>query len=163
MKIHQIPIPQDSLVARYLPADYSDAFECLCPLPESVTADDVQIALWTRSPKWLDALMRLRNWLVRPFGLRTGGSEAFQKEILKGVTDRSDTETVIAEDDKHLKFYCSVILVPAGGGLSRITVCTVVRFHNRLGQAYFTVIRPFHNMIVPRMLKGTVRRLVGGR
>lgn len=162
MKTKHVPFPADSLAARYLPADYADAFECVCPLPATVTPDDVQAGFWITAPKWVEALMKLRNRLVRPFGLEGGNSmsrEEMAERIRQGTTDRSENETVVSKDDKHLRFYVSVRIVREADGLARVTTSTVVHLHNRLGKAYFTVIRPFHKLIVPSTLKNTLRRL----
>lgn len=163
MKIRQVPIPAGSLAARYLPADYADAFECACSLPATVTPDDIQRSFWTTMPGWVAALMKLRNRLVRPFGLE-GDNDKTKEEmtalVLNGVTDRSETETVTAKDDKHLKFYFSVRIVrEPEHGRARVTVCTVVHMHNKLGKAYFSIIKPFHRAIVKSTLKHTLRRL----
>lgn len=161
MKTRQVPIPADSLVAKYLPADYVDAVECVCSLPATVTPDDIQIGFWTTMPGWVAALMKLRNWLVRPFGLEGDNGKTADETaalILKGVTDRSETETVTAKDDKHLKFYGSARIIRESDGKARVTFCTVVHLHNKLGKAYFTCIKPFHKVIVKSTLSGTLRR-----
>lgn len=161
VKPHQVPIPAASLVAKYLPADYADAFECVCPLPATLTPDDVQTEFWTAPPGWVEKSMKLRNLLLRPFGLAGSpcrNSEAIKAAVLKSVTDRSETETVTAKDDKHLKFYCSVRIDREAEGRAQVTLCTVVHTHNKLGRAYFALIRPFHKLIVPATLKNTLRR-----
>ena len=38
------------------------------------------------------------------------------------------------------------------GPEAEATLATLVQFHNRWGRAYFFLIRPFHALIVPRML-----------
>ncbi|MDR1652533.1 MAG: DUF2867 domain-containing protein [Prevotellaceae bacterium] len=35
----------------------------------------------------------------------------------------------------------------------KISIITVVHFHNALGKVYFFVIRPFHKIIVKAMIK----------
>lgn len=163
MKTRQVPFPADSLAAKYLPADYADAVECVCSLPATVTPDDIQVGFWTAMPRWVAALMKLRNWLVRPFGLESGNGKTADEIavlVLKGVTDRTETETVTAKDDKHLKFYCSVLLVrEPGDGRTSVIVCTVVQIHNKLGKIYFSIIKPFHKVIVKSTLKNTLRQL----
>lgn len=105
MKIRPIPVPSDTLIARYLPADYADAFRCDCPLPETITPDDVHLAFWTTAPGWVETLTRLRDRLVRPLGLTSSGNDRSARKlwVQQSITDRSTTETVIAKDDKRLR------------------------------------------------------------
>lgn len=161
MKIRPIPVPSDTLIARYLPADYADAFSCDCPLPETITPDDVHLAFWTTAPGWVETLTRLRDRLVRPLGLTSSGNDRSARKlwVQQSITDRSTTETVIAKDDKRLRFLCSVRIDRTAGKEPRITFCTVVHLHNRSGKIYFALIRPFHERIVPATLKNALRRL----
>ena len=159
MKTKQIPFPGDSLAAKYLPADYADAFECACPLPPTVTPDDILQGFSTMTPGWVEALMKLRNALVRPFGLKYGNDKEASKSVLGQMTDRSENETVSSMDDKHLLFYVSVRLVRETPETARVTMGTIVHLHNRLGKVYFTVIRPFHKIIVQSSLKRVLRKL----
>lgn len=161
MKIRPIPVPSDTLIARYLPADYADAFRCDCPLPETITPDDVHLAFWTTAPGWVETLTRLRDRLVRPLGLTSSGNDRSARKlwVQQSITDRSTTETVIAKDDKRLRFLCSVRIDRTAGNEPRITFCTVVHLHNRSGKIYFALIRPLHKRIVPTTLKNALRRL----
>lgn len=159
MKTKQIPFPADSLAAKYLHADYADAFECACTLPPTVTPDDILQGFNTMTPGWVEALMKLRNALVRPFGLKYGNDKEASKSVLGQVTDRSENETVSSMDDKHLLFYVSVRLVRETPETARVTMGTIVHLHNRLGKVYFTVIRPFHKIIVQSSLKQVLHKL----
>lgn len=159
MKTRQIPFPADSLAAKYLPADYADAFECACTLPPTVTPDDILDGFKTAAPAWVDALMKLRNQLVRPFGLKYGSGKEPGKSVLGQVMNRSENETVSSLDDKHLLFYVSVRLVRETPETARVMMGTIVHLHNRLGKVYFTVIRPFHKIIVQSSLKRVLRKL----
>ena len=70
MKVRNSSIPPDSLVNKYLPAKYSDSCECEIISDKEITADDIQISLWTDMPDWVNHLFKLRNLLVKPFGLK---------------------------------------------------------------------------------------------
>ena len=167
---NQVGIPADSLTRQYLPADYVDAFTCDVIGVKKLTADELQIEFWTVMPGWVNSLMKLRNVLVRPFGLQTGKTEKrteeFRKVILNGgqvglisVTAKSDNETVLLLSDSHLNAYMSVI-VAQNGDLQTITVVTVVQYHNTLGRIYFFFVKPFHKIIVKATLKGTLNRIL---
>ena len=108
-------------------------------------------------------MMKLRNLLVKPFGLQNEGLGAAQLEesIRSGgsygffsVAAKSSNETVVRLDDKHLSAWMSVMTVG-----NDVYAITLVKYHNRLGRAYFFVIGPFHKIIVRSALVSAVRRL----
>jgi hypothetical protein len=78
------------------------------------------------------------------------------------VLEKTDREAVVGEDDKHLDFRVSVHLDPLPGSAPyayALTLSTIVLFHNRIGKLYFAVVKPFHQLIVPAMLRGIAKRL----
>lgn len=84
--------------------------------------------------------MKVRNILVKPFGLETG-------KVLKTedcIIEDTENEAIMRKDDKHLLFYVSIAKI----GNDLIDITTVVQYHNALGKAYFFFIKPFHKMIV---------------
>ena len=97
----------------------------------------------------LNGLMKIRNALVAPFGLKTGESRVFRKAIV----EESEREAVLSNDDKHLIFTVSLSVLPRPDGVRRISISTAVQYHNRLGRIYFALIRPFHRIIIRRMLR----------
>ncbi len=44
-------------------------------------------------------------------------------------------------------------------GLKTLTISTTVQFNNHFGKLYFLLVRPFHRLIVPAMLKGIIRQI----
>ena len=168
MKARKTDIPHASLVRQFLPADYSDSFRYTHTGPGAFSADDIQVSFWTDMPGWVDGLMNLRNTLVRPFGLKTeqdGAANDLKRCIREGgsfgfasVPAKSPDETVLLLSDKHLDAWLSV-LVERSGETAAVTASTVVRFHNRLGRVYFFFIRPFHDIIVRKMLVRAVKKV----
>lgn len=122
-------------------------------------------------PNWVNALFKLRNILVRPFGLDDGESENRSEKLKKiindgsgsaglmSVTDATDDEIVILLSDKHLDAYMSV-LIEKIESKQIVVATTLVRYHNRLGRIYFSLIRPFHMIIVKSMLINTLKRVI---
>jgi hypothetical protein len=107
-----------------------------------------------RSPRWIEALMALRDALVAPLGLRTSsrnGGTASRIGIFP-VLSETPARLVAGFDDKHLDFRVVVDVAPSAPG-QRITATTLVLTHNWLGRAYLTVILPFHRLIVRAMLR----------
>lgn len=54
--------------------------------------------------------------------------------------------------DKHLTAYFGVVAAPTGGPRHRFHVFTAVRFRHWTGPVYFNLIRPFHHLVVWRMM-----------
>ena len=171
MKCRKTNIPADSLIRQALPADYTDAFGCEIPGEIAFSPDDLQVSFWTVMPAWVNALFKLRNLLVKPFGLK-GSSHSFEllaEAIRTGKSEgmitipfKSDHETVIKLNDKHLDAHLSVYLKKAEEKTD-VIVTTVVHYHNHLGKVYFFFIKPFHAIVVKSTLKSTLKRLVYSR
>lgn len=170
MKIKKTRLNKKDLICKYLPANYTDAFEGLFSTHKPITADDIMIAFWTSSPKWVDKLFALRDWIVKPFGIQGGhdrNKEQFENAIRNfgscrfiETVDKSDSETVISADDKHLKMYFSIQTKKTNNQQQKLVASTVVHFHNWLGRAYFYIIFPFHSIVVKRMMKYSITQLL---
>jgi hypothetical protein len=108
-----------------------------------------------RGPLWTEALLRLRNLLVAPFGLKTaaptGDSAPDRVGIFPAISETPD-RLVAGLDDAHLDFRL-VVDVAGIGAERRVTATTLVLTHNWLGRTYLAVILPFHRLIVPSMLR----------
>lgn len=162
-------LPADSLIRQFLPADYMDVVDCTVNSASCASADDIQVAFWTTKPRWVNLLFKLRNWLVKPFGLKgddDGDAGAMEASIRSGgsyrimsVSAKSANETVICLDDKHLKAYMSVYLSAPDGATKRVSVITLVHYHSWLGRAYFFFIRPFHYLVAKGMLKYVLKSI----
>ena len=85
MKVCKSPLPENSRIVRYPDANYRDCFRCRLQNPGKVSPNQAMAAFWTTSPAWLKFLFRLRDLLVRPFGLKTGEGPSREKleEALK--------------------------------------------------------------------------------
>ena len=79
MKVYKSPLPENSRIIRYPDANYRDCFRCRLQNPWKVSPNQVMAAFWTTSPAWLKFLFRLRDLLVRPFGLKTGEGPSREK------------------------------------------------------------------------------------
>jgi Protein of unknown function (DUF2867) len=146
-------LPADSLGRRaLLRVDYLDVFATLVERKESLESVARRV-FGGRPPR----LMRLRDALVRPFGLRTSprgprpppGFVPGERIGLFTLFARTDQELLLGEDDKHLDF--RICLRVTGDGTASLT--TLVRFRNAWGRLYFALIRPFHAVMVRTMLR----------
>ena len=107
------------------------------------------------APRWIGALLALRNFLVAPFGLKTSAPDEPGARDTIGifpVVDQTPDRLVAGLNDKHLDFRL-VVDVASAGHTQRVTATTLVLTHNLLGRTYLAIIRPFHWLVVPAMLR----------
>jgi hypothetical protein len=135
-------------------AQFSDAY--------SVVVDDAALdarhaaeKMLGRSPRWIERLLALRNFLVTPFGLkkpvptRTGAPDTIG---IFPVVSETPARLVAGLNDKHLDFRIVVDIATSGHG-QRVTATTLVRTHNLLGRAYLAIILPFHRLVARALLR----------
>ena len=154
--------------------DYVDSFQgIVVDREDKLKSVDLGRAFFSSAPKWVDKLFGLRNKIVGMFGLKTSGSLDRQQILdnlkceqgdqvgLFRVFDKSDNEIILGEDDKHLNFRVSLFLDELKDDKlkKQITISTTVLFNNWFGRFYFLLVRPFHKLIVPAMLKGIIKQL----
>lgn len=162
-EVFAVPLPPESLAATSLPRiDYADAYLARLPTDQRYTLDQAVTLVFATAPEWVKALLRLRNALVRPFGLKVEPPQPSAvpgSPLLPGarigifsILDRRPDELLLGEDDRHLDFRVSVLLRDESEA-QWATVTTVVRFHNARGRAYFAMVRPFHKLIVPTLIR----------
>jgi Protein of unknown function (DUF2867) len=138
-------------------AQFSDAF--------SVAVDDTTLdarraaeRMLGYRPRWIAALMALRNYLVTPFGLKTPSPRRQAPVDTVGifpVLSETPDRLVAGFDDNHLDFRV-VVDVASTGPRRQVTATTLVLTHNLLGRTYLAVILPFHRIIVRAMLRHMV-------
>lgn len=135
--------------------DYFDSYGVARKTTETVKKITHKIL---KGPAWVGYLMQLRDFVVRPFGLKT--EDKIKNEQLDSNSESdfapilfsNDDEIIMGMNDKHLYFRLSVLKV-TGQENTQIFLTTVVRFNNWGGRIYFAVIRIFHGLIVRTMLK----------
>ena len=165
MKAQKTNIPPQSLVNRFLPADYTDAFSCEMNSASQLTPDDMMIRFWMDFPAWVNVLFKIRNFAVRFVGLESSANslQELEKCVRTGekcriasVPAKNENETVLLLDDKHLDAYMSV-RVETSAGQKMVYAITLVHYKKTLGRIYFFFIRPFHGLIVRSALKKVVK------
>jgi 2-polyprenyl-3-methyl-5-hydroxy-6-metoxy-1,4-benzoquinol methylase len=70
---------------------------------------------------------------------------------------KTDNETIMQLKDKHLTAELSIYVENIADNRKNISAITMVHFHNKLGIAYFFVIRPFHKIIVKTLLNKSIK------
>ena len=157
-----VSIPTEcALSSRQYDADFADAYEALVPASD-LTATEIYRAVTRQTPGWIDALMRLRNQVVQPFGLKNlsgmavvapGDAVPGKRMGLFEVVSCSDQELVLQDDDKHLLVQLSVFKQTHNHTHDKLTLSTVVHTHNTLGRIYMAFVGPAHKVIAPAVLR----------
>lgn len=134
-------------------AQFIDAFRVEVGTRQ-LSAREACTRMMLHGPRWIDALTRLRNVLVKPFGLKTSGEGAPAPHGMIGlfpVLSETPERLIAGFDDYHLDF--RVVVDVAGDAADRrVTLTTLVRTNNLLGRAYLTLIVPFHKLVARSMM-----------
>jgi hypothetical protein len=154
-------IPDKSIISNgFGKINYCDSYRIVKQTNETVDGITTQIF---KMPRWIMVLMKIRNGIVKLFGLRTGKNENAKETAYYPVgskagyftvIERNVNEIVMGEDDRHLYFRVSVLV---DREQSFIYLTTIVRFHNVLGKIYFLPVKPFHRLIIKSILKRQVQ------
>lgn len=119
-----------------------------------------------QTPRWVNALMALRNQTVRLVGIKDLGhlgnidpskpASAYVPGDRVGIftlISNTENEVLLGDHDKHLHVVLSVRKQPAGSaGVASLAVTTVVHVHNLLGRLYMLPVTPLHKLIAPAVL-----------
>lgn len=127
--------------------DYKDCYSVTLYNTKEMKSTDLMELVFVRFPKIISYLLKLRDLLVKPFGLQTGGS--FTDMIIK----QNEYEIVLGTNDKHLIFHVLLLCLPLKEKKQKISIVTYVKYNNNLGKVYFFVISIFHKFIVKSLLK----------
>ena len=70
-----------------------------------------------------------------------------------------DSLATISKSDRHLDFVIAFMTERRMNDSVYLSVCTKVRYNNRMGKFYFSIIKPFHKLICKILLKQVRRNL----
>ncbi|WP_434631820.1 DUF2867 domain-containing protein [Chromobacterium sp. CV08] len=152
------------IAARLAGADFADAWSVRAAEPQlSALGQFLRVAAAT--PRWVENCMRLRNRVVRLFGLKDLGGlsdvatrppEAFLPGDRVGIftlLENGEDEVLLGDSDKHLDVVLSVHRARQADGGAVLTLTTVVHVHNLLGRLYMLPVTPMHRLIAPATLR----------
>ncbi|MGL3105781.1 DUF2867 domain-containing protein [Bradyrhizobium sp. BR 1432] len=134
-------------------AQFIDAFRVEVGATQ-LSAREACTRMVLHGPRWIDALTRLRNILVKPFRLKTSGEGAPAPYGMIGlfpVLSETPEQLIAGFDDYHLDFRV-VVDVAGDGADQQVTLTTLVRTNNLLGRTYLTLIVPFHKLVARSMM-----------
>jgi hypothetical protein len=120
-----------------------------------LTARQAAVAMFARSPRWIETLVALRNLIVAPFGLKTSGKDEPSSGSMVGlfpVVSETPGRLVAGFNDRHLDFRVVVEVKPTVRG-QQVMSTTLVLTHNWLGRVYLSTIMPFHRLIARTTLR----------
>ena len=139
------------LIDKYLPSDYCDSVSKRIKPTEPLSPDNIFEEMFYNFPKPVDWLFKLRNAIVKPFGLQGGGGFG------KLISERSDEEIILSKDDKHLCFWVGIYCSQPIDGWQEASVTTVVKYNNLLGRIYFIGIWAFHKLLVKGLFRKAIK------
>lgn len=139
------------LISKYYPADYTDCFSAKITASRQIAAAEIFELVFNRRPLWLKILYKVRNFLVRPFGIKTNRS--FKDLIL----EQTPNEIILHANNRHLRFYVSLFCSDKNANGQTASITTLVKFNNTMGRIYFAAIWIFHKLIVSRILRRAVK------
>jgi len=162
--IAPIPVPPATRISsEVVGSDYHDCY--LTPLAHGGrSALDIYLKTMARSPRWVEALMALRNRIVGLFGLKNlghlGSVPPLKAASEYRIGDRvgiftllsvTDDEVILGDSDKHLDVKVSLCKVMRDGH-EAVAMTTVVHIHNLLGRVYMLFVAPMHRIIAPAVM-----------
>jgi hypothetical protein len=153
MKVHEVT-PDPDCGALLPDAQFIDAHRVDIG-DTSIDAREACVRMVLHPPRWVEALLRLRNLLVAPFGLKTSGKGEPAPGGLIGlfpVVSETPERLVAGFNDTHLDFRL-VVDVDRVANRGQVTSTTLVRTHNLPGRAYLALIMPFHKPVVRSMMR----------
>ena len=81
----------EKLIDKFLPADYHDTFVIKASKPaEQIVPKELIEKIFNHSPAWLSFLYKVRNILVKPFGIE--GGDILTSEDYRRYRERSHHE-----------------------------------------------------------------------
>ncbi len=123
-------------------------------------------------PGWITALYGVRAIFVRFLRMRQRSiprgqhltpehipmQEGQPVAFFKVRMSREEQYWIGEAKDKHLSALLGVVVEPLPDQQKRFHVLTVVYYRNWAGPVYFTVIRPFHHLVVGSMARAGLRK-----
>ena len=140
--------------------DFSDTFSTTNHVN---SIEEIAFMIFDTSPKWVEWLFKIRNFLAQFVGLKTAIPEPVSTELAVGghvnffeIYRIEDGEIIMGANDKHLNF--RAVITNYKTEKFNIKVTTLVEYNDRLGRVYMSIIKPFHELVVKRMVKQAFKK-----
>lgn len=159
-KVKEESTLQEFMVGNFLDkVDFDDTFSVT---NHKNSLHEIAKMIFNNPPQWVSWLFNLRNRMVKIVGLKTeipndynihfsvGGYIGFFK-----IYSISDNQLVLGADDSHLNF--RAIILKTNEMTYNVKVVTLVQYNNSLGKFYMNLIKPFHRLVVKRMVRNAYK------
>lgn len=147
--------------------DHADTSFVTLPDGRRYEAVDFAAAVLSTPPGWIRVLLAIRDRVVSRLGIASAPGELFSRDEVRLVVGATvgpfrvlavgDDEVVLGNDDDRLSFRTSFRVVESGGQ-QRGSCTTTVMFRHAIGRWYFRLIQPFHNLLIPHLLRRAMSR-----
>ena len=134
--------------------DFSDTFATTNHIN---TIEDVTNMVFNTTPKWVEALFKVRNSAVKLIGLKTGKPSDYSEAFIVGgyihffkIYAIEHNKVILGANDSHLNF--RAIVINDNTTDYNIKVTTLVEYNNLKGRIYMAIVKPFHRLVVKRMV-----------
>ena len=150
----------DRLSAKIKVHYFRDALACKRLNPQ-MTPSQVQHAIFSHMPTWVNRLMGIRNRIVSMFGFDASNNNMTPQsdELCVGdeagflmVIEKHDDEIISYADDKHMTFYLSVAFVG-----DNFVISSLVNQKTTIGRIYMHCIAPFHYFIARIVINNAIK------
>ncbi|MDG9667742.1 DUF2867 domain-containing protein [Hahella sp. CR1] len=164
-RVSAVPIPTDDYLGQRAARPYFRDALAAPVSNKSLTPGQLQNAIFTVMPLWVQALMALRNRIVGVLGFEVGRTFTDDRSVFPPrdlqvgdavafmhVIHADASEVVSFTEDKHMQFYLSV----SKQG-EQVVVSTLVNLKTLTGRLYMAMIKPFHWLIARVVIHNAVK------
>ena len=149
-QVRLTPLPPASkLWEKFEKGDFIDGYAVTSPL-SAQEALQIGLAL----PSWAMTLLKIRNRILSPFGLKTRIDKGYVDSIFP-LKFQDEHEVIVGTDDWHQDFRISVFKFQG-----TIHMSTWVHRHNLAGYIYLAAVMPFHILIVRDAMRRIAHRTI---
>ncbi len=135
--------------------DFSDTFSTT---NHKDSIEEIANQIFNTPPKWVVALLKFRNFLVKFIGLKTTKPEDYNTEYRIGgyvgffkIYIIEKLEVILGANDSHLNF--RVLIANTKEPTYNIKVTTLVEYNNKMGKVYMAIVKPFHRVVIKSMIR----------
>jgi hypothetical protein len=134
--------------------DFADTFSTT---NHQNSIEEITNQIFNTAPKWVEFLFKIRNSIVKFFGLKTGIPDDFNEDFKVGgyvkffkIYTITANEVILGANDSHLNFRAIVSNTKTAS--HNIKVTTLVEYNNTKGKIYMAIVKPFHRLVVKHMV-----------
>ncbi|WP_108868122.1 DUF2867 domain-containing protein [Aquimarina aquimarini] len=135
--------------------DFADTFSTI---NHCNTIEEITNLIFKTTPKWVAWLFGIRNKVVKFFGINESKPDDYNEDFKVGgyigffkIFYLTDDEIILGADESHLNF--RAVIKNDHLQQYNVKVTTLVEFNSRKGKIYMGIVKPFHRLVVKRMVR----------